>query len=66
LGLGAGRYRHGTIALREIRKYQRNTALLIRKIALSASGEGGSASLKNDLRFQSNTVLALHCSAGGC
>lgn len=32
LSLSASRYRPGTIALREIRKYQRSTELLIRKL----------------------------------
>ncbi|GLE08279.1 hypothetical protein PINS_up019330 [Pythium insidiosum] len=32
------RYRPGTVALREIRKYQKSTDLLIRKLPFPASG----------------------------
>ncbi|KNB46829.1 histone H3 [Blastocystis sp. subtype 4] len=45
------RYRPGTVALREIRKYQKSTELLIlREVAQD---------FKNDLRFQGSAVMAL-------
>ncbi len=58
------RYRPGTVALREIRKYQKSSELLIRKLpfarlvreiaqGFSTPGEGG------DYRFQSLAILAL-------
>ena len=47
------RYRPGTVALREIRKYQKSTELLIRKLREVAQD------FKNDLRFQSSAVMAL-------
>ena len=54
------RYRPGTLALREIRKFQKSTELLIRKVpfqrlvrevAQSVAGSG--------IRFQSHAILAL-------
>jgi histone H3 len=57
------RYRPGTVALREIRRYQKSTELLIRKapfqrlvreIAQNLIDDG-----KRDVRFQSTAVLAL-------
>jgi histone H3 len=60
------RYRPGTVALREIRKYQRSTDLLIRKLPFQRLvrevADEVSADLHgrpSDLRFQSNAVLAL-------
>ena len=59
LGAGHGRYRHGTVALREFRKYQRNGALLIRKLPFQRLVREVAQAFKNELRFQSNAVLAL-------
>jgi histone H3 len=53
------RYRPGTVALREIRKYQRSTELLIRKLPFQRLVREISLDFKNDLRFQSAAVLAL-------
>ncbi|KAF4351482.1 hypothetical protein F8388_024826 [Cannabis sativa] len=44
------RFRPGTVALREIRKYQKSTELLIRKLPFQRL---------TDLRFQSSAVSAL-------
>jgi histone H3 len=52
------RYRPGTVALREIRKYQRSAELLIRKLPFQRLVREISLDFKNDLRFQS-AVLAL-------
>ncbi|KAL5992544.1 5-hydroxytryptamine receptor 4 [Asimina triloba] len=68
------RYRPGTVALREIRKYQKSTELLIRKLPFQrlvreiaqdfkVSGREGRVVVIGlswtDLRFQSHAVLAL-------
>ncbi|XP_077119137.1 histone H3-like [Ranitomeya variabilis] len=51
------RYRPGTVALREIRRYQKSTELLIRKgprLVREIAQD-----FKTDLRFQSSAVMAL-------
>ncbi|KAK1602892.1 hypothetical protein QYE76_037659 [Lolium multiflorum] len=53
------RYRPGTIALREIRKYQKGTELLIRKLPFQRLVREIAQVFKIDLRFQSHAVLAL-------
>lgn len=53
------RYRPGTVALREIRKYQKSTDLLIRKLPFQRLVREIASEYKNDLRFQSSAVLAL-------
>ena len=53
------RYRPGTVALREIRKYQKSTELLIRKIPFQRLVREIAQSFKSDLRFQSTAILAL-------
>ncbi|XP_065866354.1 uncharacterized protein [Euphorbia lathyris] len=53
------RYRPGTVALREIRKYQKSTDLLIRKMPFQRLVREIAQHYKNDLRFQSHAVLAL-------
>ena len=53
------RYRPGTVALREIRKYQKSTELLIRKLPFQRLVREIASEYKNDLRFQSCAVLAL-------
>ena len=54
------RYRPGTVALREIRKYQKSTELLIRKLPFQRLVREIAQDFKTDLRFQSTAVLALH------
>ncbi|VDO09620.1 unnamed protein product [Rodentolepis nana] len=49
------RFRPGTVALREIWRYQKSTELLIRKIAQE---------YQNDLRFQTTPVAAIQEAAG--
>jgi len=49
----------GTVALREIRKYQKSTELLIRKAPFQRLVREIAQDFKNDLRFQSTAVLAL-------
>jgi histone H3 len=53
------RYRPGTVALREIRRYQKSTELLIRKLPFQRLVREIAQEFKGDLRFQSSAVLAL-------
>merc|ERR1711981_1409307 len=53
------RFRPGTVALREIRKFQKSTELLIRKLPFQRLVRDIAGNFKNDLRFQSSAVLAL-------
>ena len=53
------RYRPGTVALREIRRYQKSTDLLIRKAPFQRLVREIAQEFKTDLRFQSTAVLAL-------
>ncbi|XP_074360415.1 histone H3.3-like [Apium graveolens] len=53
------RYRPGTVALREIRKYQKTTELLILKLPFQRLVREIAQGIKSDLRFQSHAVLAL-------
>ena len=53
------RYRPGTVALREIRKYQKSTDLLIRKLPFQRLVREVAQEYKSDLRFQSSAVVAL-------
>ena len=53
------RWRPGTVALREIRKYQKNTDLLIRKAPFQRLVREIACGLKSDLRMQSTALLAL-------
>ena len=53
------RYRPGTVALREIRKYQKSTDLLLRKLPFQRLVREISQEYKTDLRFQSSAVMAL-------
>lgn len=57
------RYRPGTVALREIRRYQKSTELLIRKVPFQRLVREIAQDYKQDIRFQSNAILALHESA---
>ncbi|KAJ1736762.1 histone H3.1, partial [Coemansia sp. RSA 1821] len=47
------RYRPGTVALREIRRYQKSTELLIRKLPFQRLVREIAQDFKTDLRFQS-------------
>ncbi|CAN1283828.1 Histone H3.2 [Linum perenne] len=57
------RFRPGTVALREIRKYQKSTELLIRKLPFQRLvreiAQDFKTDLRTDLRFQSSAVSAL-------
>jgi histone H3 len=53
------RYKPGTVALREIRRYQRSTELLIRKLPFQRLVREIAQDFKSDLRFQSSAISAL-------
>ena len=57
------RYRPGTVALREIRRYQKNTDLLLRKLPFARLVREVAAEIKSDLRFQSFAIKNLQESA---
>ena len=54
------RYRPGTVALREIRRYQKSTDLLLRKLPFQRLvREIAQTHVRGDLRMQSTALLAL-------
>ena len=53
------RYRPGTVALREIRRYQKSTDLLIKKAPFQRLVREVAQDYKADLRFQSSAVMAM-------
>ena len=56
------RYRPGTVALREIRRYQKSTELLIPKRPFQNLVREIAQDFKSDLRFQSAAIGALQVS----
>lgn len=53
------RYRPGTVALREIRKFQKSTQLLIRKLPFQRLVREVAQDMMRDLRFQSTALMCL-------
>ena len=53
------RYRPGSVAVREIRRFQKSTDLLIRKLPFQRLVKEIAQHIKTDLRFQASAVLAL-------
>ena len=53
------RYRPGTVALREIRRYQKTTELLFRKLPFQRFVREIAMDFKTDLRYQGTAILAL-------
>jgi histone H3 len=53
------RFKPGTVALREIRRYQKSTELLIRKAPFQRLVREIAQDYKSDLRFQSSAIAAL-------
>jgi histone H3 len=53
------RFRPGTVALREIRRYQKSTELLLRKLPFQRLIREVAQDFKQDLRFQSHAIAAL-------
>uniref|UniRef100_A0A8C9QHC8 Histone H3 n=1 Tax=Spermophilus dauricus TaxID=99837 RepID=A0A8C9QHC8_SPEDA len=54
------RYRPGTVALCEIRRYQKSTELLIRKLPFQRLVREIAQDFKTDLRFQSSSPWSFH------
>jgi histone H3 len=52
------RYRPGTVALREIRRYQKSTDLLIRRLPFQRLVREITQGFKEELRFKSSAILA--------
>ena len=57
------RYRPGTVALREIRRYQKSYELLLRKQPFQRLVREIGQKCKEDLRFQSSAIVALQNAA---
>ena len=55
----AHRFKPGTIALREIRKYQKSTDLLLRKLPFQRIVKEITQQYKNDMRYRSSALEAL-------
>ena len=53
------RFRPGTVALREIRRFQKSTELLIRKLPFQRLVREIAQEFKTDLRFQTSAISAL-------
>ena len=53
------RFRPGTVALREIRRYQKSTDLLLPKLPFQRLVREIAQDFKNDLRFQGTAIIAL-------
>lgn len=53
------RYHPGALALKEIRRYQKSTELLLRKIPFQRLVREVAQDFKTDLRFQSSAIMAL-------
>ena len=53
------RYHPGTVAFREIRRYQKSTVTLIRKLPFQRLVQEIVQDIKSDVRMQSTAVLAL-------
>ena len=53
------RFRPGTVALREIRRFQKSNEILMRKLPFQRLVREIASEYRNELRFQSSAVLAL-------
>merc|ERR1711959_197924 len=53
------RFRPGTVTLREIRRYQKTTDLLLRKLPFQRLVREIAGDFNQELRFQSSAILAL-------
>jgi len=53
------RYRPGTVALREIRRYQKSTSLLLRKLPFQRLVRELAQDFRPDFRFKSQALTAL-------
>lgn len=57
------RYRPGSLALKEIRKYQDSTELLVPRASFQRVVKEIAQSLIPEVRFQSTAIIALHFAA---
>jgi histone H3 len=57
------RFRPGTVALREIRKFQKSTGTLIRRLPFNRVAREISQDFKSDLRFTGAAIVTLQCAA---
>ncbi len=55
----AHRFRPGTVALREIRKYQKSSELLMRKLPFQRLVREITQDYKTDMRFQASAIMAM-------
>ena len=53
------RFRPGTVALREIRRYQKTTDLLLRRLPFQRLVREVAQDFKTDLRFQTSAIMAI-------
>jgi histone H3 len=53
------KFKPGVVALREIRRYQKSTELLIRKLPFQKLVREVAQDFASDLRFQSHAIMAL-------
>ena len=53
------RFRPGTVAIREIKRYQKSTELLIKRLPFQRLVKEIAQNFKSDLRFQASSVVAL-------
>ena len=53
------RFRPGTVAIREIKRYQKSTELLIKRLPFERLVREIAQTYKSDLRFQASAVVAL-------
>ena len=53
------RYKPGTVALREIRRYQKSTEVLIRRLPFQRLVRAIAQDVRTDLRFQATALMAL-------
>ncbi|KAH8049799.1 hypothetical protein JL721_11578 [Aureococcus anophagefferens] len=58
-GVKPHRYRPGTVALREIRRYQKSTELLVRKLPFQRLVREIAQDFKTDLRFQGSARVTI-------
>ncbi|TBT99715.1 histone H2A/H2B/H3/H4 [Hamiltosporidium tvaerminnensis] len=59
-GIKRPRYKPGTVALKEIRRYQKSTELLIRKLPFQRFCRAITQQFKTDSRFQASALASLH------
>ena len=57
-GKGGRKYKPGTVALREIRKIQKSTALLLKKAPFQRLVRGAASAFKGSLKFKKSALAA--------